>query len=354
MAIDRATRSFWLLQLAAWGFYGLATFLTFLTSVDPSGWWGLFLFKAVARPAAGVTVSSVLALFYRRLDEGGRSGPTIAAGAVLGSLLAAPAWYALAQVLIRPARPAGPLIAGPAPHALLEYVFVLLAWSAAFFGVRAWRRSGERERQALEAEARATDARLRALTGQLNPHFLFNALSSLRGLVRRDPERAESVITRLAAFLRYALVRPRRPEVSLGEEIDFIEAYLDVERTRLGNALEAEIEVEADAAAAAVPPFLLQPLVENALKHAPRESDESPRLVLRARHDGERLRVEIANPGTLSPGSREGTGIGLENLRERLEHYYADRHVLELREEDGWVRARLEIPTGGRGGTEDS
>lgn len=350
MRRDRGTRAFWLLQLGGWGFYGVATFLTFLTSVEPDRWWGLFQFKAIARPVAGIAVSSALALGYRELDED-RPG-TIAAAVVAGAVVGGVAWYAASSLVVGVLRPpAGPISLWPtAPHAALEYVFVMLAWGAAFFGVRAWRRSRERERRALEAEARASEARLGMLAYQLDPHTLFNALSSIRGLVRRDPERAERTVTRLAAFLRHALERPRTREVPLAEEIGVVEAYLDVERARLGEALDARVEIEPDAADRLVPPLLLHPLVENAVKHATRE-EGTTRVEVTARIEADRLVVEVSNPGTLEETASPGTGIGLENVRERLAHTHPGRHALELVEENGRVRARIEIE-GGRGDAE--
>ncbi|MDX1662094.1 MAG: hypothetical protein R3326_09920, partial [Gemmatimonadota bacterium] len=161
MRIPRGTRSFWWLQLAGWGGYGLATFLTFLTTVEPERWWGLFQFKGIVRPAAGIAVSSLLAIGYRRLDE----GPAIVAGSVTGSIAGGFAWYVLSGATMSAVRGgAAPLIVWEnVPHGLPEYVFVMLAWSAAFFGIVEWRRSRRRERAALEAEARATEARLRTL-----------------------------------------------------------------------------------------------------------------------------------------------------------------------------------------------
>lgn len=346
METDGGPRSFWLVQLAGWGAYGLATFLTFLTTVDPERWWGLFQFKALVRPAAGIAVSAALVPFYRRLDR----DAAVIGGAVLGSVAAGFAWYVAAAAGIRAIRGGeGPLIDwARLPHAIPEYVFVMLAWSAAYFGVRVWRRSRERERAALEAEARATEARLRTLASQLEPHFLFNALSSLRGLIRRDPERAERTVTRLAAFLRAAVVQPTRREVPLEEDLEVVEAYLEVERARIGDALEVEVDVEPDALDRAVPAFLLHPLVENALKYGSR-----PRVTIRGRVDEGRLRLEVANPGTLverRPAGTAGTGVGLENLRERLRHTHPGRHTFELVEEAGEVRARIEIETGGRDG----
>lgn len=349
MTGTRGTRSFWLLQAVGWGAYGLATFLTFLTTVEPDRWWGLFQFKALVRPAAGIAVSSLLAVGYRRLD----GGPAILAGSVAGSVAGGLAWYALSVAGIRAVRGgSGPWIDwSSVAHALPEYVFVMLAWTAAFFGIVEWRRSRQRESAALAAEARASEARLRALASQIEPHFLFNALTSLRGLIRRDPERAERTVTRLAAFLRAAVVRPARREVPLRDELEVVDAYLEVERARLGDALEVEVDVDPAALDVPVPVFLLHPLVENALKYGAR-----PAVAIRGRLEHGRLRLEVTNPGALAdarPNGTDGTGTGLENLRERLRHTHPDRHAFELVEESGEVHARIEIEIG-RGDGEDA
>lgn len=351
MTIDRGTRAFWLLQVAGWGFYGLATFLTFLTSVEPAVWKGLFAFKAIARPAAGIVVSSPLALVLSAAEA--RGGAAVAVSAALGSTVAAVAWYALSVVILRTLVPG--TAAGLWPedlHGMWEYVFVMLAWSATFLGVRSWRRSRERERQALEADARATEARLGLLAAQLDPHFLFNALSSLRGLIRHDPERAEGMVTRLAAFLRSALVQPRFREVTLAEEMETVAAYLDVERARLGEDLAVRTEIDSAALDARVPVFLLYPLVENAVKHG--GPGPGAEVVVRAGRADGRLRLTVSNPGRLDVDERErppGAGVGLANLRERLSHTHPGRHRFELVEEDGWIHARIEIEEGDGQGT---
>lgn len=354
MTTHRGIRTFWLLQLAVWGFYGLATFLTFLTSVEPEAWRGLFLFKAVARPVAGIAVSSLLALVLREAE--GHGGGVVAMTAVAGSAAAAPVWYAGSRLLTGALRGEPSLVLWPGnPHVLLEYVFVMLAWSASYLGVRAWRRSRERERHALEAEVQATEARIGLLASQLDPHFLFNALSALRGPIRSDPERAEHIVTRLAAFLRSALVQPDSREVTLEEELATVEAYLDVERARLGDELEVTTGVEASALGMKVPVFVLYPLVENAVKYG---EPEPGTVVIRGRRDEDRLLLEVSNPGRLA-GEHEGdgdgeeppgTGVGLANLRERLTLTHPGRHRFELVEEGGWVHARLEIETGGENG----
>lgn len=355
MTIHQDWRAFWLLQVAGWGFYGLATFLTFLTSVEPDAWRGLFLFKAVARPVAGVGVSSLLALILRKAESFG--GGAVAAATVIGSVVAAMGWYAGSALLAAALRglPA-PTLWPAGPQGLLEYVFVMLAWSASFLGVRAWRRSRERERRALEAEVQATEARLGLLASQLDPHFLFNALSALRGPIRTDPERAEYLVTRLAAFLRSALVQPESREVTLADELATVEAYLDIERARLGDHLKVTTDVEEAALDMRVPVFGLYPLVENAVKYG---EPEPGTVVIRGRRDQDRLVLEVSNPGQLAEGkdgtgnggfAPAGTGVGLSNLRERLALVRPGRHRFDLSEEGGWVHARLEIEPAGNDG----
>jgi two-component system sensor histidine kinase AlgZ len=156
-------------------------------------------------------------------------------------------------------------------------------------------------------------------------------------------------VTQLAEFLRHALADPAGREVTLGEELEVVDAYLDVERARLGQALRVRTEVEPDVVELPIPSFLLYPLVENAIKHARRDGEGAATVEIRARREGRRLVVEIANPGRLETRGAHpaGAGVGLRNVRQRLAHTHPGRSALTLEEDGGWVRARLEIEARG-------
>lgn len=215
------------------------------------------------------------------------------------------------------------------------------------------RRSVERERRALRAEALLAEARLIALQSQLNPHFLFNTLNTITQLVYDNPEAAEEMITSLSELLRAVLAAQHRREVSLDEEIELLERYCAIQKVRFADRLNIQYEIERDAANIAVPTLLLQPLAENAIKHGV-TPDRAPGWVyIRAFTKGQSLCIEIADTGGRANGAPDEAGqklefqegVGLANTRARLAALYPDRHVFSLeRAKEGGVLVRIEIP----------
>jgi two-component system LytT family sensor kinase len=227
--------------------------------------------------------------------------------------------------------------------------FTMLAWSVLYIGIRYYMALQTERERSLRAEAAAHQAQLEALRYQINPHFLFNSLNAVSTLVteRRNDEAAR-MLSRVSDFLRLTLTAPVKDEVALADEIDYIRRYLDIERVRFGDRLRTELDIAADAWEASVPAFVLQPLIENAVRYAvaPREAGGS--IVIEATRSGDLLRVSVADdgPGVREAGAGDGAKkIGLANTRERLRQLYGGRGRLELTEvSTGGTRATIEIP----------
>lgn len=199
-----------------------------------------------------------------------------------------------------------------------------------------------------EAQAAARDAELRALRYQLNPHFLFNTLNAISTLVaeRRNTD-ANRMLARLADLLRATLERGEAHEVPLAEELALTGHYVDIEKIRLGERLALELRVGPDLLQAAVPALLLQPLVENAIRHGIAPRARGGRVELRVERSGERLRLHLSNDGV--PSATEAgeprPAIGLRNVRERLTRLYGAAHEFDLRlAADGGCRVEISLP----------
>lgn len=206
-------------------------------------------------------------------------------------------------------------------------------------------RARERERQATVLQSQLADARLAALASRLNPHFLFNALNSIAELVHRDAVAADRMIVGLSALLRSSLEKTAAQEVALQEELRLVGYYLDIEKIRLGERLRVQWQVDSDTLAAQVPPLLLQPLVENAVRHGISRRLTPGLLVVRAHHASGRLVLEVQDDGGASTAASPGCGTGLQTTRARLEHLYGDDFRFELqRDEHERTVVRLEIP----------
>ena len=214
------------------------------------------------------------------------------------------------------------------------HVFIYGAILGVTYVVRYSRRLRERELAATRLSARLADARMQALRMQLNPHFLFNALNSIAMLVR-DSKRDTAVDTleRLSDLLRYVLEDSSDQEVRLRREIDFIERYLAIERVRFQDRLEVEIDADSDTLEAMVPILVLQPIVENAIRHGVARQAATSKVTVTARKEGGSLQLRILDdgPGLRGASSRGGgTGVGISNTRKRLAELYGEAASLEL------------------------
>ncbi len=202
----------------------------------------------------------------------------------------------------------------------------------------------EKELKASQLKAELAQSQLKALRAQLHPHFLFNTLNSISALLEEDSEAADEMIARLGDFLRMTLDSSASQQVTLAQELEFLRCYLDIERVRFQDRLSVRIDIESQAMDAKVPNLILQPIVENALRHGVTSRFESGEIEVRAYRAGDRLSVQIRDNG---PGLVEGfrEGIGLANTRARLETLYADSYRFELKDAaGGGLAVRLEIP----------
>ena len=218
--------------------------------------------------------------------------------------------------------------------AFISEVVAFAATSAAIHAIVFYQRFREREQQARQLQARLTDAQLRALRAQLNPHFLFNTLNSITTLLHRDPKAADAMLTRLGELLRLTLRADPEHEIPLQEEFELLDRYLDIMRMRFSDRVTVRCTLDPGVANALVPSFVLQPIAENAFEHgvarasgvvrvdvmgAP--SDDGASVILSVRDDG---------PGLGGNGSRAGNGLGLGNTRLRLEEMYGGAASLRM------------------------
>ena len=342
---------------ALWTLVGLAFagqhYLTSAKVGAPVGWGGAvagaladwYGFGLLAVPAAALASRFNLGGRYWRL----RVAVHGVAGAVF-SLVWILGRSALAKWLV-------PLLGSEKPFSeVVRYVLVatfffnMLVYWVVVTGAHAlayYRSFRERERRVLELEASLTSARLQALQMQLNPHFLFNALNGISTLMYRDVDAADSMLVKLAELLRHALDRSQQQTVPLREELAFLDRYLALEQMRFSDRLQIRREIDPGTLAAAVPNLILQPLVENAIKHGLEPQSRPGLITLRASRPAPgRLRLEIEDNGRGLPSEPPTrTGIGTANCRARLAQMYGQAASFGLEAGiAGGVRAIVEIP----------
>lgn len=230
---------------------------------------------------------------------------------------------------------------------LVVYLVVLMAGFARnyYFQQKARQEEAERlEARAESLETQLTEARLEALRMQLNPHFLFNTLHAVSTLVDRDPAGVRRMIARLSELLRHVLDEKAPQEVPLSEELTFLDGYFEIQSVRFQGRLDTEVDVPSSLYDAQVPNLILQPIVENAIKHGASQVRGVGRLAVRARREEEALVLTVEDNG---PGVSEAQedGLGLRNVRARLQELYGDDQSLRLvTADDGGTQAVLRLP----------
>jgi sensor histidine kinase YesM len=241
----------------------------------------------------------------------------------------------------------------------VQFSVVLFLWCTLYFSIKQWQRSAQERERLLRAESEAREARLSALRYQLNPHFLFNSLNAASTLVLEgDAPAATRMLSQIGELLRTTLDDDASLETRLSQELAFIEQYLAIEQTRLGKRLQVERSISPDTLDAIVPGMLLQPLVENAVRHGIAPLVEGGAIRIESRVNADRLLIAISNSGprhevngsSHSTGdsthsSAKARGIGLTNTQERLKTLYGDDHRFSLQwPEAGGCEVLIEMP----------
>jgi two-component system, LytTR family, sensor kinase len=327
-------QSFWILQIGGWLAFVGALMLPWLGAVPLR----LMLARKLPLACIGFLTSAILRQVYRRVLRREPSMPWLITVIVLASYAGGLVWNAVGDRLEPWIGPAA-LERGALVRASLDrfdasayYTLVLIAWSLLYMGITHYVRLEEQRARTLRAEALGDRARLQALRYQVSPHFLFNTLNAISTLVvEHRAADANRMIARLSDFLRYTLDGSDSEEIPLSEEIDFVRRYLEIEQVRFGDRLAIDIAVDPATYSAAVPSLILQPLVENAVRHAIARNAAGGRVAVAAsrRDDVLQLMVQDDGPGILG-SDVSAEGIGLRNTRSRLRHLYGEAYRLDL------------------------
>jgi len=225
---------------------------------------------------------------------------------------------------------------------LLTYAILVTATQGYFY----YQRYRQGELRSAELAAQLAQAELQTLRMQLHPHFLFNTLNSIATLIHKDPDAADRMTARLSDLLRLTLENVGIQEAPLAQELEFLERYLDIERIRFSDRLVVRIEAAPDTLDASTPYLILQPLVENAIRHGIATRSSPGCIIVRAVRDGNMLVLEVKDDGPgMGSAVASKNGIGISSTRARLEKLYGDAHVFELRTaEGGGLVVKLAFP----------
>ena len=335
--IEDKRRLFWLLQLGGWSGWAATFYLGVLVWGEAPENYSVYL-PLIA--GIGLLLTLALRWIYRATWD---RSPGMRAFAILAaSYCAGVTWFLCRSVLFVSLFPQGTqgMPARGETHLAsyfsnsLSGVWVMLVWSALYFGIKYYLLSQAEKERYLKALSMAHEAQLKMLRYQLNPHFLFNTLNAISTLILdKDTELANRMVTRLARFLRYSLDSDPMQQVSVAEEIESLRLYLDIEKLRFSERLNLHFSVSVPAERALMPSMLLQPLVENSIKYAVSQSIDGGSIAVSANIEDGCLRLSVADDGPgldLRQGRLPKGGVGLANTRERLAQVYGDQQTLRL------------------------
>jgi signal transduction histidine kinase len=362
-------RAFWNLQLAGWGGAFLLRAVIAFANDQPFDLLALILVTTIT----GFSISCILSVIYRQLIN---RQPIVTWGVTALVLMIAVIFHTSIDAWVQG------IYYGAARETSFAQRFIGLSyipltllggWSALYYAINYFLTVEQQADRLERLEAQTTAAQLAMLRYQLNPHFLFNTLNSISTLVLlKQTEPANAMLTRLSSFLRHTLIMEPGSQVTLAQEVETLNLYLDIERMRFEERLRTHFDIEETALSAILPSMLLQPLVENAVKYAVSPQEEGARIALTAKVIGDRLRmtVEDTGPGMDVPvqhdlldyaaqadriraaqgaagesGRPISTGVGLANIRNRLIQAYGASHIFDTRSEPGGgFTVVIEIP----------
>ncbi|SMQ68912.1 Histidine kinase-, DNA gyrase B-, and HSP90-like ATPase [Altererythrobacter xiamenensis] len=350
-------RAFWNLQFAGWGGAFLLRAMSALANSQSFDLLAVILVTTIT----GFSITLVLSVIYRQLIN---QRPLVMWTSAFLVLIGAVILHASIDAWVQGIYYAGTRETTFAQRFIgLSYIPLTLlgGWSALYFAINYFLTLEEQADRLERLEAQATSAQLAMLRYQLNPHFLFNTLNSISTLVLlKQTEPANAMLTRLSSFLRHTLVTQPGSQVTLAQEVETLQLYLEIERMRFEDRLRTEFAIDDAAMDATLPSMLLQPLIENAIKYAVSPQEEGAKITLTARVVGERLRISVEDTGPGLEGPEQGdllalgaqstnitssTGVGLPNIRNRLAQAYGEDHRFETRSDPGGGFAVLiEIP----------
>jgi signal transduction histidine kinase len=349
-------RAFWNLQFIGWGGSMLMRAVTNIANGKPPS----FLVLTLIATITGFSISLLLSVIYGKLIT---QRPLVTWGAtalVLALAVGVAAFIEGWTIWLWQGGGDGNFASLVLGVFYIEMT-LLGAWSALYYAINYYLQVEQQADRLERLEAQATSAQLAMLRYQLNPHFLFNSLNSISSLVLlKQTEPANAMLTRLSGFLRHTLVTQPGGKVTVAQEVETLKLYLDIERMRFEERLRTVFSIDPAAADAVIPSFLLQPLVENAIKYAVSPQEEGARISLTAQLVGNRLRLTVSDTGpglrakaaraTLpaamaGAGNTVSTGVGLANIRDRLAQAYGDDHLFDIRTPpEGGFTVVIEIP----------
>ncbi len=334
---------YWIAQLVGWSAYAVLIVIA-LYSSDPSR-IDIFLFaRIIGLILFGILITHIQRLIILKNNwlnlKLGALIPRLLVTSILSSLAITGLTYLLGRV-IKPADTDSVLSVADVIGNAFSFLILVLFWNAIYFTYHYFQKSRKQEISNLALEASSKESELKNLRSQLNPHFLFNSLNSIRALVDIDPVKAKTSITTLSNLLRQSLVMGRESKVTLESELNIARNYLDLEKIRFEDRLVVNWRIDDSLLEFELPPFVLQMMVENAVKHGISKLKDGGSIDILTKKEGDKVFLEVLNTGKIS--SEVDLGVGIRNTEKRLALQYGTKAKFSLEEKDGLVLAKIEF-----------
>lgn len=345
----RMRSPFWVFQVTGWSLLFLSTLAVNIIRGN-NHWTTVMLAFIVA--AAGFGATSLFRTYIKRGQYDTVSLRKVFVPLIIGSLVVSIIWslpLLLAQFIIDSSLPEHSVGFDQTTVWLtaLNNFFVVLLWAILYFAWHYFRIAQVARMERYKSDMAMRDAQLNTLKGQINPHFMFNSLNNIRALMLEDVSRSREMITKLSDLLRYSMSITEKREVPLTDEIKVVQDFLQLCEIQYEDKLRYSIDVASDLENARIPPMVIQMLVENSVKHGVAALPGGGDVAVRVSKNADHIAIEVGNSGiwsTQSGSKRENNGIGLANVRRRLNLLYGDSATFHIREENNRVIARIEIP----------
>lgn len=348
LSTKKRNYTFWVLQLMGWGFVNMMSlFVLKKISVE------LIVYSTVVGLFIGIFSTSLQRWYLKRsikfegfsLKDFFKILISFFSTSALFGLLNYAAGYCYVKF--------GPELTEAESHLFNSYdsfwiqvmnsLFIVGAWTVTYLVIKLLLKLNKDRIERLELNTHLKQAQLNTLKGQINPHFMFNSLNNIRGLMLEDVDKSREMLTKLSEILRYSLTKNNINSIPVTEELEMVENYIDLSKIQFEGRLEFVKKIDEDVLGMEIPPMIIQLLIENAVKHGISNLKEGGRIELTLKQGEGLLQIEVRNTGKLQIG-KSTTQLGLKNIRQRLKLLYADRASFKLGENTGEVVAHINIP----------
>lgn len=226
---------------------------------------------------------------------------------------------------------------------IINYILYFIIWTVFYVAIKGLMELNKGRETRLQLESNLKESQLNTLKGQINPHFMFNSLNNIRGLMLEDVDRARNMLTSLSETLRYSLTKSDVNAIALEDELEMVENYIEISKIQFEDRLQFETNIDKASLNTQIPPMIIQMLIENAIKHGISNLKNGGKVSLTTKINDSQLLIEVANTGALRP-SEDSTQLGLKNIKQRLYLLYGEAAIFNLNEIENQVVATIKIP----------